>query len=273
MAIKFNNVSYKDKLKNITYTFKENEITCLIGSSGSGKTLLSYLILGLVNLSEGTISVFGNIIDKGTNDFTYIRRNIGYVFQEPVEEFFTTSVREELEFGLKNNKFKLDKLDKQISLALKMVGLNEDYLSRNPFTLSAGEREKLAIAIALSLNPKAIILDEPSIYLDDKSIDELINLIKKINEKYNKTIIIITNDISLVMKLNCNILLLKKGKLALDITSDKLLDNIDILKKSNMEIPLILEFIKNLEKIKNKKFTRTLDIEKLVKEIKDDKQI
>lgn len=273
MAIKFNNVSYLDKLKDINYTFKEGEITYLIGSSGSGKTLLSYLMLGLVLPTKGNLSVLGNIIDSETKDFTYIRRQVGYVFQEPMEEFFTTSVKEEIEFGLKNNKFKLDKLDKQVASALKMVGLPLSYLERNPFTLSGGEREKLAIAIALSLNPKVIILDEPTIYLDDKSIYELVELIKKIKEKYNKTIIIITNDINFVMKLEGNILLLKKGKVNLNITSDKLLDNIDKLKRSGMEVPPIINFINRCDKIKNKKFTKTLDIDKLVEEIKNDKQI
>ena len=273
MAIKFNNVSYLDKLKDINYTFKEGEITYLIGSSGSGKTLLSYLMLGLVLPTKGNLSVLGNIIDSDTKDFTYIRRQVGYVFQEPMEEFFTTSVKEEIEFGLKNNKFKLDKLDKQVASALKMVGLPLSYLEQNPFTLSGGEREKLAIAIALSLNPKVIILDEPTIYLDDKSIYELVELIKKIKEKYNKTIIIITNDINFVMKLEGNILLLKKGKVNLDITSDKLLDNIDKLKRSGMEVPSIINFINRCDKIKNKKFTKTLDIDKLVEEIKNDKQI
>ena len=154
-----------------------------------------------------------------------------------------------------------------------MVGLPLSYLEQNPFTLSGGEREKLAIAIALSLNPKVIILDEPTIYLDDKSIYELVELIKKIKEKYNKTIIIITNDINFVMKLEGNILLLKKGKVNLDITSDKLLDNIDKLKRSGMEVPPIINFINRCDKIKNKKFTKTLDIDKLVEEIKNDKQI
>ena len=264
MDIKFNNVSYLDKLKDINYTFKEGEITYLIGSSGSGKTLLSYLMLGLVLPTKGNLSVLGNIIDSNTKDFTYIRRQVGYVFQEPMEEFFTTSVKEEIEFGLKNNKFKLDKLDKQVASALKMVGLPLSYLEQNPFTLSGGEREKLAIAIALSLNPKVIILDEPTIYLDDKSIYELVELIKKIKEKYNKTIIIITNDINFVMKLEGNILLLKKGKVNLNITSDKLLDNIDKLKRSGMEVPPIINFINRCDKIKNKKFTKTLDIDKLV---------
>ena len=128
MAIKFNNVSYLDKLKDINYTFKEGQITYLIGASGSGKTLLSYLMLGLVLPTKGNLSVLGNIIDSETKDFTYIRRQVGYVFQEPMEEFFTTSVKEEIEFGLKNNKFKLDKLDKQVASALKMVGLPLSYL-------------------------------------------------------------------------------------------------------------------------------------------------
>lgn len=268
MAIIINNVSYLDKLKNITYTFEDNKITSLIGASGSGKTLLSYLITGLVLPTEGTISVEGNIIDNTTKDFKYIRRVIGYVFQNPEEQFFTNAVKEELEFSLKKYKYKLDKMDIQVLNSLKMVGLNEDFLNRNPFTLSGGEKEKLAIAIALSLNPQILILDEPTIYLDNKSTNELIDLLKKIKEKYKKNIIIISNDIDFINRISDNIVMLKKGQINLDINKTKLLNNMDKIKKSSMEIPKILEFINMAEKYKNKKFTYTDDLEKLVSEIK-----
>lgn len=269
MAVSFNNVSYLDKLKNITYTFEDNKITSLIGASGAGKTLLSYLMTGLVLPTEGTLAIEGNIIDNNTKDFKYIRRQIGYVFQNPEEQFFTNTVKEEIEFSLKKYKYKLDKLEIHILNSLKMVGLDETFLSRNPFTLSGGEKEKLAIAIALSLNPKILILDEPTIYLDDKSISELIDLLTKIKEKYNKTIIIISNDINFINIISDNIVMLKKGKINLNITKDKLLENIDKIKKSGMEVPKILEFINLAEKYKNKKFTHTDDLEKLVSEIKD----
>lgn len=269
MAINIDNVSYLDKLKNITYTFEDNKITSLIGSSGSGKTLLSYLITGLVLPTDGTIAVDGNIIDKYTKDFKYIRRIIGYVFQNPEEQFFTNSVKEEIQFSLKKFEFKLEKLEEHTLKSLKIVGLDASFLNLNPFSLSAGEKEKLAIAISLALNPKILILDEPTTYLDDKSIGELIKLLNTLKEKYNKTIIVITNDIDFVSQISDNIVMLKKGKINLDITRDKLLNNIDKIKKSGIDLPKIFEFIIMAEKYKNKKLTITDNLDKLVSEIKD----
>ena len=170
MAIIFDKVSYLDKLEDISCVFESGKITALIGASGSGKTLLSYLMTGLVLPSEGTISIEGNTIDKNTKDLKQIRKMIGYVFQNPEEQFFTSSVKKEIEFSLKNYQYKLDKIEEQVLNSLKMVGLDESFLDRNPFCLSGGEKEKLALAIALSLNPNILILDEPTIYLDDKSI-------------------------------------------------------------------------------------------------------
>lgn len=269
MAITLNNLNYSDKIINMTYTFEDNKITSVIGASGSGKTLISYLIMGLVQPTSGSISVLGNIIDNKTKDFKYIRRKIGYVFQNPEEEFFTSTVKSEIEFGLKKNNYKLEKLENQVTTALQMVGLSKDYLPRNPYTLSGGEKEKLAIAIALSLNPEIIILDEPTIFLDDKSTFELIELIQKIKTKYKKTIIILSNDIDFINKISDNILLIKKGKISDSIKASQLIDIKDKLKKSKMEVPQIYEFIDQVNKYKNKILAYTSDIDELVKEIKN----
>lgn len=271
MVIRFNNVSYLDKLLNINCSFEEGKIAFLIGSSGSGKTLMSYLMTGLILPTEGNISILGNIIDANSKDFNYIRKNIGYVFQNAENSFFTTSVRKEIEFGLKKYEYKLDNLEYRIKQSLKIVGLPLEYLDNNPFALSSGEKEKLAIAISLSLNPKIIVLDEPTTYLDDKSKNELIFLLKKLKEKYNKTIIIISNDIDFIMKLADNIILLKKGKIILKDNISKLFDNMELLKKNNMESAKILEFINTAEKYKNIKLNKTLDIDELVSEIKNGK--
>ncbi len=188
MAINFNNVSYSNKLKDINCTFEKNKITFLIGSSGSGKTLMSYLMTGLIIPNYGNITVLDNTIDSSVKDFSNIRRNIGYVFQDPSTSFFTTSVRKEIEFGLRKYEYKLDSIDNRVINSLKIVGLPNDYLDISPFELSSGEKEKLAIAISLSLNPKILILDEPTIYLDDKSKNELVTLLKKLKDSFsNKT--------------------------------------------------------------------------------------
>lgn len=269
MAIKFNNVNYLDKLKNINCSIEKEKITFLIGSSGVGKTLMSYLMTGLLLPTDGNISVLNNIIDANSKDFNYIRKNIGYVFQNAENTFFTTSVRKEIEFGLKKYEYKLEHLDDRIEQSLKIVGLPIEYLDNNPFNLSSGEKEKLAIAIALSLNPKILILDEPTIYLDDNSKKELIVLLKKLKERYNKTIVIISNDIDFIMELADNVILLKKGKIILKENIDSLLDNMELLKKNNMESLKILDFINTAEKYKNIKLNKTLDIDELVSEIKN----
>lgn len=269
MAVSFSNVSYLDKINNFTYTFENDKITSIIGTSGSGKTLLSFLITGLVLPTCGTISICGNIIDSNTKKFKDIRKMIGYVFQNPEEQFFTNSVKEEVEFSLKNYEYNLDKIDSRVIGSLKMVGLDESFLNRNPFSLSGGEKEKLAIAIALSLNPNILILDEPTVYLDDKSKSDLVDLIIKIKSKYKKTIIVISNDISFINRISDKIVMLKAGKIVLNIDKSEFVDNINKLKKGDMEIPKILEFINMIERSKKIKLTYTNDIDLLISEIKN----
>ena len=269
MEVKFNDVVYLDKINNITYNFEENKITSIIGTSGSGKTLLSYLMTGLIIPKEGTITIGDNVIDKNQKKLKNIRKRIGYVFQNPEEQFFTTSVKEEIEFSLKNYEYKIEERTNKVLELLKMIGLEESFLNRNPHTLSGGEKEKLAIIIALSLDPEILILDEPTIYLDNKSLNELIELLLKLKNKYNKTIILISNNINFINKITDNIIMINKGKIILNIKLNQLIDNVDLIKKNGVEIPKILEFISMIEKKKNIKLTYTDDIDKLVSEIKN----
>ena len=168
MAIKLDKVSYQDKLKNISYEFTEGKITTVISSSGSGKTLLSYLLSGLITGYTGTI----------TN--SYIGRELGYVFQNPEESFIFSNVKEELSFGLNKYNYKVDNIEKRIEDTLKMIGLDNSYLDKNPFNLSSGEKSLLSLGVVLSLNPKLIIIDEPTIYLDNKKEEYLIKLLKRL---------------------------------------------------------------------------------------------
>ena len=166
MELKLNKVSYKDILKNINYEFEEWKITSIIASSGSGKTILSYLISKIEKPTEGEV----------TNTFT--GREIGYIFQNAEESFIFNTVREELIFGLRKYNYKINEIEKRINDSLKMVGLPLEYLDRSPFELSSGEKELLSIAVVLSFNPKLIIIDDPTIYLDNKREEYLIKLLK-----------------------------------------------------------------------------------------------
>ena len=233
MAIVFNKVSYKDKLKNISYTFEEGKITSVLSVSGNGKTLFSYILSGLIK------DYTGEVINS------YEGRNMGYVFQNPEESFIFNNVREEL----------------------KMVGLDNSYLDRNPFDLSSGEKCLLALGVVLSLNPKLLIIDDPTLYLDNKNMEYLIKLIKKLKNNYHKTIIIFTSDIEFAIRLTDNYVILKNGKICSSGNSKDLLNNIPRLKSSGIEIPRIIEFINVVNKKKNINLDMTFDIKELMKDI------
>lgn len=255
MAIVFNKVSYKDKLKNISYTFEEGKITSVLSVSGNGKTLFSYILSGLIK------DYTGEVINS------YESRNMGYVFQNPEESFIFNNVREEISFGLKKYNYKIDMLDKRIEDSLKMVGLDNSYLDRNPFDLSSGEKCLLALGVVLALNPKLLIIDEPTLYLDNKNMEYLIKLIKKLKNNYHKTIIIFTSDIEFAIRLTDNYVILKNGKIYSSGTSKDLLNNIPRLKSSGIEIPRIIEFINVVNKKKNINLDMTFDIKELMKDI------
>ena len=255
MAIVFNKVSYKDKLKNISYSFDDGKVTSVLSTSGNGKTLFSYILSGLIK------DYTGEVINS------YEGRNMGYVFQNPEESFIFNNVREEISFGLKKYNYKIDMLDKRIEDSLKMVGLDNSYLDRNPFDLSSGEKCLLALGVVLALNPKLLIIDEPTLYLDNKNMEYLIKLIKKLKNNYHKTIIIFTSDIEFAIRLTDNYIILKNGKIYSSGTSKDLLNNIPRLKSSGIEIPRIIEFINVVNKKKNINLDMTFDIKELMKDI------
>lgn len=227
MEVKFNHVFYvynektalsKMVLGDIDTTFKEGKITSIIGKSGSGKTTLIELINALILPTKGNIEVGSRIISKTRKikNVNNLRYKIGLVFQMPEEQFFCNTVKEEIEFGMKFFNKSVKSIEKHVKDALTMMGLDESYLNRNPFTLSSGEMRKVAIASVLAFNPKIIILDEPTIGLDNKSKDNLIKLIKLLKNRYNKTIIIVSNDTDLLLRISDHVILLDKGKIILE---------------------------------------------------------
>lgn len=254
MGLKLSKVSYQDKIKDISYEFEDGKITSVISSSGGGKTLFSYLLIGFLK-AEGEI------------DNPYVGRELGYVFQRPDEAFIFSSVREEIAFGLKKYNYKLEVLDKRIEDALSMVGLPKKVLDKSPFSLSSGEKELLALGVTLSLNPKVIILDDPTVYLDNKNKMRLSKLLKKLKNNYHKTIILFTDDLDFVFDVSDNFLLLKKGKVVSSGNKKDLLNSGSKIKNAGIEVPKIIDFINNVKKKKNVDLELTFDIKELMKDI------
>ena len=276
MEVKFNHVFYvynektplsKIVLGNINTTFKEGKITSIMGKSGSGKTTLIELINALIIPSKGNIQVGSRVISKTRKikNINNLRYKIGLVFQVPEEQFFCKTVKEEIEFGMKYFNKSVKSIQKHISDALIMMELDDSYLNRNPFTLSSGEMRKVAIASVLAFNPKVIILDEPTIGLDNKSKENLIKIIKLLKNRYKKTIIVVSNDADLLLKISDHVILLDKGKIVLEGNKyDVFKQDIE---KYSLKRPKIIEFEQLVLEKKGIKIGYRDDINDLMKDV------
>ena len=279
MEIKFNDVSFsyhlktpleKEVLKNIDLEIKNGKITGIIGKSGSGKSTMIQLINALNFPTKGNLEVGTFVIDskkKKIKKINELRVNIGLIFQFPEEQFFNMTVFDEISFGMKYFKFKTEDIEKRIINALKMVGLNKDYLYRNPFTLSSGEKRKIAIASILAYNPSILILDEPTIGLDSISKKKLLELIRTLKNRYKKTIILVSHDVDLVHQISDQILVLSEGKIVLSGNKYDVFKHEIELKKYGIKLPKAIEFSNLVYKKTGKKIGYRDDINDILKDV------
>ncbi len=238
MEIKLKNVSfsYGDNVvfNNFSCIIKSGVISAVIGKSGSGKSTMFDLIDGLVSCNHGNVYIGDcEISDKE-------RKKIGYLFQNPQDQIFNSNVYMEIEFGLKC--FKCSDIDSKIRNSIKMVGLDESFLSRNPYKLSHGERRKVAFASILAYDPDIIILDEPTVGLDNKSKNELLKLLKFLNKNFKKTIVIVSHDINFLHKFVDYVYLLNNGSIYLEGNKYDVLSNEKAMNECGLLVPNLLHF-------------------------------
>lgn len=197
-----------EALKNINLEIKKGEIFVIMGPTGSGKTTLLRLIDLLEPPTSGEIFFAGVCVTKQKKKILQIRRRMAMVFQNPV--LFNTSVYENVAYGLRIRKKK--NIDKKVKTVLKLVDLLQ-YENRNAYTLSGGEIQRVAIAQAIAIEPEVLLLDEPTVNLDQISTEKIEKLILHIVSEYNSTVIIATHNIAQAMRLANRIAILINGEI------------------------------------------------------------
>ena len=253
MEIKFENVSFiineytpleKTILNNISFSIKGNGIYSFVGNSNSGKSAIGDLINALIKPSRGVVKI-GKFINDGRNikDIDKLRFETGYVFKNPYDMFFNKTVKEELEFGMKYFKYKMNKVNIRTSDALLLVGLSDDYLNLDPHMLTLVDAKKVALACALIHNPNIIILDEFTNGLGCKDKKDLVRLLKLLKNKYNKTIILLTKDTTFAYEVSDEVYLMYATKLVMSKTDKEILRDEDLLASIGLQVPPIASFI------------------------------
>lgn len=265
----YKKINYQEKLvlKNINIKFDCGKINAIIGAPGSGKSTLLNLLNQELIPTKGKI-----IVDQYTitnkNDLKNIDRSIiGFVLQNPSDQFFNSTVREELIVTMQMNNYIPNQMNKRILDVLKMVHLEEDTLIRNPNSLSESEKRKLAIAQALICNPKILVLDEPVNSFDEKTKEEYLKLFRLLTKRYNKTIIIASNDLNFVHKIADKVFVLNQKKIVLQGDKYEVFKDTRLLKKYGLIPPYTMLFSNLVKEKKNIKIGYRDEINDLIKDI------
>lgn len=241
--IKLRNVNFKyDKviLDNINLDINKNKITFIIGMNGSGKTTLANIISGLLFVQSGEVYLDNLKLDKKVNS-REIRKKIGIVFQNPSNQIIFPKVYDDIKFTLENMKVDKDLIPKIINDSLKKVGMI-DYIDSNPYNLSGGEKQRIAVASQLSLKLDYLIFDEATSMLDINGKKDIYKLLG--NLKKNMGIIFITNNMNELIYAD-DIVIIDNHNLYKYTLLDIIKDN-DILTKHKLDVPFIFKIINAL---------------------------
>ena len=253
MAIKFKNLSYiydesmpyaHTALDNIDLDIEEGKITAIIGQTGSGKSTLVEHLNALLLPSGGSLEILDHtIVAKEKNKgLKSLRQQVGLVFQFSEYQLFEETILKDVAFGPKNYGASIEEANKKAIAALKLVGIGEELFNSSPFDVSGGQKRRIAIAGILALEPKIIVLDEPTAGLDPKGSEEMINLFVDLNKKFNKTIIIVSHDNEMVYNYADNTVLMSNGRVIYNGSTLELFNNGELVSKYNLIKPNLVEF-------------------------------
>ena len=232
-------------LKNVSLELETRSIVALLGQNGSGKTTLARALIGINPVERGTVYLGDrDISDLGPRE---ISAEIGYVFQNPDHQFVTDQIDEEVAYGLKVRGYAEDFIARRVDEVLDIVDLAR-YRHRSPFNLSLGERRRLSVATMLVLEPRLLVLDEPTIGQDHERAQHLMRLMDRLRERYGTTILMITHDVRLVAEWADRAIALRGGGIAFDGKPEALFAQADLLKESALLPPPIFEVSKALAK-------------------------
>lgn len=252
MEIKFNHVSYvinkntpleKTILNDVDFTIENPGIYSFIGASNSGKSAIGKLINALYVPSKGTVRV-GRYVNsnKGINNIDKLRFCVGYVYKNPYEMFFNKTVKDELEYAMKYYTKMTKRTTMRILDALTIVGLDESYLNLDPQILTLADAKKVALACALIINPKILVLDEYTCGITNQDKKDLERILRLLKSKYEKTIIFITKDTNFAYPISDHVYIMNLTKIV-SVGKKSLLSDENLMKECNLEIPKITSFI------------------------------
>ena len=229
-------------IHGISLSIEDGEFVALTGENGAGKSTFSKLLAGILKPSDGKICVNGIDTKKAKN--SVLAKTTGFLFQNPDRQLCTYTVRDEITFGQKALKTGTEEeISKRTEKIIERFGFNPD---EAPFSLSRGQRQRLALASIIAVEPKVMILDEPTTGLDYKECMEIMSAVKELN-KNGTTVIMVCHDMELVLDFARRMIVLADGKIEADGKTLEIMRRKEILQKTCLLSPQIIQIALELE--------------------------
>ncbi|MBE7030538.1 MAG: energy-coupling factor transporter ATPase [Ruminococcaceae bacterium] len=236
----------KNALNNISFSIEDGEFVALIGHTGSGKSTLIQHLNGLLKPDSGSIEIDGvDITQKGVK-LSAVREKVGIVFQYPEYQLFEETVYKDIAFGPSNLGLDKEEIDRRVRSVAEAVGLAEKHLTRSPFELSGGQKRRVAIAGVLAMEPKVLILDEPTAGLDPVGRDEILNRICALHRDRGITVILVSHSMEDVARVAQRVMVMADGELKLFDTVDKVFRHADLLTSIGLNVPQVSRIVEAL---------------------------
>ena len=255
MQLELKNVSYTygkgtvfevNALSNIDLMIEEGQFIGIIGHTGSGKSTLIQHFNALMQPTEGKVLFEGEDIWGEKYDRRALRSKVGLVFQYPEHQLFEADVLSDAAFGPKNQGLSKEEAEARAREALAQVGFPEKFYGHSPFELSGGQKRRVAIAGVLAMNPKVLILDEPTAGLDPKGRDEILDQISYLHEERGITIILVSHSMEDVARYADRLIVVNDGKIPYDGTPREVFTHYEELEKIGLAAPQITYIMHDL---------------------------
>lgn len=225
-------------IEEVSLTIEDGEFLCVVGHTGSGKSTLVQHLNGLLKPTSGQILVDGQDLNGEGSNRRALRQKVGLVFQYPEYQLFEETVAKDIAFGPKNQGLSAQEIDQRVRRAMAHVQLDYDkYAERSPFELSGGQMRRVAIAGVLAMEPKVLILDEPTAGLDPRGRDRILSMIQALHAEGGVTVVMVSHSMDDVARLATRVAVMSHGRLVAADTPRRIFQQSDMLQSIGLDVP------------------------------------
>lgn len=237
----------KIAVSDVSFQVNQGEILGIIGHTGSGKSTLMQLLGGLLQPKSGSVLINGRDIWQNPKEVRNYRFQVGLVFQYPEYQLFDETVEKDIGFGPRNMGCSGEEIARRVRDAADMVELPLHLLEKSPFDLSGGEKRRAAIAGILAMEPKVLILDEPTAGLDPKGRETILDMIKAYNEKTGAAVLFVSHNMEDVAALSHRVMVMNGARQVLLDTPSKVFSQGELLKEMSLDVPAVTRILAGLK--------------------------